>query len=139
MSWYNGYNAGGNPNYVSEWYGPDILTYSAGQVVRGGSFDIANAPLLSPTTAITVGLPIVFHWARRAATPSDSYRILLMGTADASYWQSPPLGYAGSYTLTKLPSGFTPGTKYAWMIEIDTNDGEGFSQEARIITFSGGN
>jgi hypothetical protein len=124
---------------VSEWYGPDIFTYTAGQVVQGGSFDIANTPLLSPSDAITVGLPVVFRWAPRVATPSDSYRISLWGTSDNTVWQSPPLGYVGSYTLTSLPVSLTLGTQYAWFIEIDTNDGKGFSQESRIITFSSGN
>ncbi len=136
VKWYNGYNSSGNPNYVSEWHGPDILTYTAGQIVRGGSFDIANTLLLSPTNATTVGLPAIFRWARRAATPSDSYRVLLMGTTDASYWQSPLLGYVESYTLTNLPSNFTAGTRYAWLIEINTSDGMGFSHEGRTITFS---
>ena len=129
-------NGGGNPNYVSTWSAPDILAYTAGQVVMGGSFDIANTPLLSPTDAVTTGLPVVFHWTPRAATPSDSYRIIMFNPADESTWQSPALGYVDSYTLNSLPSGLTTGVSYVWNIAIQTSNGTGDSQEFRHVTFA---
>ncbi len=138
VSWYNGYHNSVNPNYLHVWWGPDIVTYTAGQIVPGGNFDIANTFLLSPTDAVTVGLPIVFSWTQRTATPSDNYRVALLRITDGAYWESPSLGYVGSFTLTSLPSGFTTGATYQWMLKVDNADGYGFSQESRTFTISNG-
>ncbi len=126
--------------YLSVWWGPDILTYTTGQTISGGSFDIANIPLLSPSSAITIGLPVVFKWTPRTATPSDSYHIVMWNiNNDSISWQSPPLGYVGSYTMTTLPNNFTTGVRYAWLVEVSNNGGTGDSQETRVITFSSSN
>ncbi len=128
-----------NPNYLLAWWGPDIRTYAAGQTIFGGSFDLANIPLLAPSTAITAGLPVVFKWTPRVATPSDSYHIVMWPLADDTiFWQSPPLGYVGSYTMTTLPNNFTTGARYAWLVEVSNSGSSGDSQETRLITFSSG-
>ena len=128
----------GNPSYLGVATGPDILSYTAGQTMPGGTFDVADVPLLEPTDGITTGLPVVFRWTPRVIGPSDSYQVSIWNANDESiYFLSPFLGHVGSYTLRSLPANFTPGT-YAWLILFRTSTGyRGASFETRLITFPG--
>ena len=106
-----------------------------------GNFDIADIPLVSPSSGATVGLPQTFQWTRRTASPTDSYELNLYDYVDFNpwWWTAPPLGYVNSYTLNSLPTGFTSGTTYAWYVAAYSPDGGyGESYYSYQVTFSGG-
>ncbi|MGD2165247.1 MAG: hypothetical protein PVH50_06940 [Anaerolineae bacterium] len=126
-------------SYLSFWRGFDIISYTAGDSVAGGDFDIANILLVSPSDQVTVTLPYTFEWQRRTATTSDSYDFYLFdyGDGDPSYF-SGPLGYVSGYSLGSLPSGFSTGTEYGWMAWVHGPEGGyGGSYYYRFVTFSG--
>ncbi len=130
-----------NSNYLAIWGSFDITSYTAGDSVAGGDFDIANIPLASPSHGATVALPYTFQWTRRTATSSDSYEFNLYdpGDYDPWWWTDPSLGYVGSYTLSSLPSGFSTGTEYGWNVWVYAPDGGwGISYYYRTVTFSSG-
>lgn len=134
VAFYN-YYLSGNPNYLTAAGGPDILSYTSGQTVAGGTFDVANVSLLEPTDAITIEAPFVFRWTPRTIDLSDSYQLSLWNASDESiYFYSPLLGHVGSYTLTSLPANFPPGT-YAWQVLLHSSTGWGTSFETRLVTF----
>jgi hypothetical protein len=126
----------GNPNYVYRWYGPDITAYTAGTAAPGGSNDIANIQLRSPSADTTVSLPAQFEWQRRGLHPED-YQLVLF--SPSTQWKTPLLGDVGSYPLLGLPPGFSPGVRYGWYVDAYTSaDGHVRSYYYRGITFSAG-
>ena len=123
--------------YLSWWDSFDIFTYTAGQVVAGGDFDVADVTLLAPADISTVTLPLNFQWVPRAATPSDSYQVGLMRQT-GEQWYSEHLGYVNSYTLTTPPPGFIAGIHYAWGVWVTSpNGGSGLSRAGNTFTVGG--
>jgi uncharacterized repeat protein (TIGR01451 family) len=108
---------------LSAWFTRDLTTFQAGSQVNIGEFDLADITLKSPNPGATLKLPINFQWGRRTATPSDSYQLELFDPNGQSDVFSPPLGYVGSYTMSSLPSGFTPSTEYGWAVWVNSPDG----------------
>ncbi len=130
---------GNDSRYLSWWDSFSIYTYTAGQMMAGGDFDIADVTLLSPDNAITVTLPLKFEWAPRLATPADSYQVGLVNYDTGDHWYSAQLGYASSYTLTTPPPGFTSGVQYAWGIWVTSPaGGSGLSRQGRTFTVGSG-
>lgn len=131
-----------NPNYLGFWACHNINSYTAGENVAGGNFDIADVPLVSPANGATVALPYTFQWIRRSATPSDDYEFDLYDPADYDpyWWTDPTSGYVSSYTLNGFPSGegFVTGVPYEWEIWVYGPDGHGISYQYRSVTFSSG-
>jgi uncharacterized repeat protein (TIGR01451 family) len=119
-----------------------LTTYTAGTSVAIGDFDIANIPLVSPSSGAIVSLPQTFQWTRRSATTTDSYEFDLFNPGNPPnytpvWWTYPPLGYVSSYSLNSLPSGFSPGVQYGWFIAVYSPDGGyGESFYYRPVTFS---
>ena len=74
-------------DYVSNWWGPEIETYTSGQTVHGGDFDIADIDLQAPATGSTVTLPATFSWINRNIA-DENYELWLFDpdTSDAWYW-----------------------------------------------------
>lgn len=136
--YYVRYRNSTNPNYVSSWSTRLVTSSTDGYEVSIGDFDIANIQLHSPASGAYPSLPLAFQWARRSATPSDSYEFNLLDPADGSpWWWSPPQGYVNTYTLTGLPAGFTVGTWYIWFVGVYSPDGGyGESYYARTVRFS---
>jgi len=121
------------PGRLWSWNTWSIRSYTAGSIVDGGDFDIADIALVFPADGATVSLPQMFYWTPRPATPADDYEFDLF---DGDWWWTDPLGYAGDYTLNSLPSGFEPGTQYWWQVCVYGEDGYGWSYEARSLIFS---
>ncbi len=116
--------------HLSRW----LLSYTAGDTVNIGSFDMGNIEL--KPTAGTVTLPYTFEWTKRTATPTDSYRFELHGDNPQLYFQSPNLGYADSFTLNELPQGANYGVSYSWSVAVfDPDGGYGVSFEFPYVTF----
>ncbi len=121
------------------WSTRQLTAYKPGDSVSMGDFDVANIELKSPASGATVALPYTFQWAVRSATPTDSYEFNLVepNTGEPWFWTDPPLGYTGSYILSKLPAGFSTGTTYIWYMWVyDTNGGYGISYWSYYVRFS---
>ena len=113
------YTNGSNSNYVSGWYNPDINSYSAGDSVAGGDFDIANVALLSPTNGYSSTLPITFQWAMRGIS-GDTYRWVMFDLGTGGGWITGDLGAVDKFTITALPSDANYGQQYGWYVAVYT-------------------
>jgi hypothetical protein len=132
----------GVDNTRLSFWGTRVLTsYTTGNCVGIGDFDLANIPLVSPANAATVSPPQTFSWTPRSATPADSYEFDLFNPSNpptyTPAWWTSPLGYVSSYSLNSLLSGFNVGTPYGWFMAVYSPDGGyGESFYYRQITFS---
>jgi hypothetical protein len=121
------------------WQTRSLVTYTTGSQVLLGNFDIGDIKLVSPSSPITVTLPVAFTWQTRSASPSDSYEFDLYEPQSGSpyFYTQPPLGYLGSYQLKSLPSGFLANTRYVWEVWVYSPDkGFGISLESRPVAFT---
>jgi hypothetical protein len=121
------------------WQTRSLVTYTLGSQALLGNFDISDIKLSSPSSSITVTLPVAFAWQVRSANPSDSYEYDLYEPQSGSpyFYTQPPLGYVGSYRLNSLPNGFFANTRYVWEIWAYSPDKAfGISLEARPIAFT---
>ena len=89
-------------DYVSNWYGPKIISHTPGTEQPGGDFDVANIVLLAPAHGATLPFPIQFSWQRRAIA-GDSYRWEMVNPDNGDYWLTGDLGDIGNVTLSALP------------------------------------
>lgn len=130
-------NTANDARFISTWRCSGIYTYTAGQVLAGGDIELANMVYLSPANNANVGLPVVFRWQPRVGAPTDNYMFELHMLADPwGVFQSPRLGYSGTYTLTTLPAGFTTGTQYGWYIWIfGPGESVGYTNQYGSVTF----
>lgn len=125
-----------DPRYLYDWYGPDITSYTAGESVPGGDFDIANVELLSPDSGAVVTLPTTFTWRRRGLA-GDSYGWSLFDPAGDDWWWTGDLGDVSGFTLTGLPEGATYGKEYGWDVWVFRGpDSYGSSFYYHAVTFS---
>ena len=106
-----------NPDFVYFWYGPIIDSFKKGDVVFGGSFDIADMPLKSPASGTTATLPVNFRWEKRGL-PGDTYRLVVIDLAEDVFWRTFDLGDVDSFTLNGLAPDMVFGKQYAWYIEV---------------------
>jgi hypothetical protein len=131
-------NSGMGDNYLWNWLGPDITSYTAGSVVHGGDFDIANVSLVEPPHDVTRALPITFRWARREL-PGDTYRLRFYDPDISFDWTSNDLGDTDSYTLESLPSGMEYGHPYRWTVWVYHGSYSfGLAYYYSLITFAAG-
>lgn len=124
QAYYVRYLNSGISQHLSFWNTRALTSYTSGDYVEIGRFDLANITLTSPTHNSTIGLPWQFEWNMRPNTPSDSYEFNVFDYTDWSpWWWSPPQGYRGNYTLNGIPPGFSPNTEYCWTIGVYSPDG----------------
>jgi hypothetical protein len=126
----------GDPRYLSNWYGPDILSYTAGDSVDGGDFDIANVDLSLPCSGAKVLLPIGFSWQPRQLV-TDTYRLLLSSPVTWDVvWESADLGTLGGFGFDSLPPGLVQDQAYDWQVNVySASNGFGSSFARPQITF----
>jgi len=131
-------NTASTPGNLWAWSSRTINTYSSGEYIEAGDFDIADIVLLSPNDGVTIELPTRFQWMRRPVTTSDSYEFDVYDPTDYSpWWWTAPLGYTDSYTLSTL-TGFNTVIPYAWEVRVLSPDGGfGISFHYRLVTFTG--
>ncbi len=122
------------------WWTPLLAPYVADSSVVMATFDIADAPLVSPTTGSTISLPYTFQWTKRAASPTDSYKVYIYEPGTQNSFTSAPLGYTDSYQLESLPVGFSPDPACRWVLWIYGPDGGSGRSGLRVdsITISDG-
>lgn len=127
-----------DPNYVSDWWLPEITSYTAGQSVHGGDFDLKNIPLVSPPDDAARALPVTFQWLTRGIA-GDSYRFKMFDPNSDKAWSSNDLGAASSFTLGSVPPGGSAGVPYIWYVRAHQGENSyGDSFEARFITLLNG-
>lgn len=129
----------GNPNYLFWWSTQVLDSYAQGTNVTLGNFDIANILLLSPPSAVANTLPSTFQWASRPFSPQDSYEFNIFYVDNPSYyWYTPPLGYANTFTLNRIPPNY-PGINCleGWYLAVWSPDGGyGIPYYYRTVWFS---
>jgi hypothetical protein len=106
-----------NPDYVYFWYGPFIDSFTKGDNVFGGSFDIADVPLKSPESGVVRTFPVVFRWEKRGL-PGDRYRLVIIDYDEDVYWRTVDLGDVNSFTMNGLAPGMAFNKQYSWYIEV---------------------
>ena len=132
-------NQYGDPDKLWTWRTRVITSYSNGDDINIGNFDLANIPLVNPIDQTVVSLPFTFQWGVRTATPSDSYELNLFDPDDGDpyFYNNPPLGYVNHFVLGGLPTGFKVNTPYVWDVWVYGPDGGlGVSYEAYWVVFS---
>ncbi len=127
------------PAYVFIWFGPDIPSYTAGQVLDAGTINIATVPLVSPSPGATVSIPATFTWTKRTTT--DWYRLGLFAADTGSGWLMPTVQYNDSYTLQSVAplTGFQFNKDYIWTVRVyDSTDTSSYGEafEDRHVTFT---
>ena len=122
------WNDSHDERYLLVWDGREITSYTAGDTVSGGNFDLANIPLVSPAEGATVTIPVTFSWDARWIG-GDEYE-WLMKDPDEPYVlaSSGSLGTNTEYTLESPPAGLEYGREYIWYIEVlNSDNGYGLS------------
>ena len=117
-----------DPGHVYFWYGPILEEYSKGDKAFGGSFDIADVPLVSPDSGAEAALPVTLSWEKRDL-PGETYRLVIIDFDEDVYWRTFDLGNVSSYTLNSLAPGMKFNRQYAWYVEVymgPDNFGESF-------------
>jgi hypothetical protein len=116
------------------WRTTSITSYTQGQSVEMGEFDIANAALVSPPNGM-VALPATFQWNVRPASPGDSYQVKLLQYGGASF-ESLMLGYVNTYELTSLPPTLSTNVEIRYYVWVYSPDGGSGASNFYVITFS---
>jgi hypothetical protein len=129
-------NTANDTRFLASWQSTSVYTYTAGQVLPGGDFEIAEMAYLSPANGANVGLPVTFQWQPRVGASTDTYLLELFKPNESLLFRTPRLGYIGSYTLNSLPTGFTTGVQYGWYVWIyGPGDSYGFTNQYGWVTF----
>jgi hypothetical protein len=103
------------------WVSRPLDTYTSGQAVWVGPYDIGDIELIVPPYGATISTPYTFRWTPRPASLTDSYELDMYGE-NYEDWVSPWLGYVGEYTLNQRPGGFVPGPPYYWEVWVKAPD-----------------
>lgn len=72
-------NSDNNPNRLRSWATRELSSYTLGDVVNIGDFDLGGVSLIAPQPNAVVSFPVTFRWTRRANVPSDSYSPCIWG------------------------------------------------------------
>jgi len=136
QKYYVRYANDGDNTRVDFWYGPDITSYTNGENVQGGDFDIEDIELLSPSPGATERLPIMFQWRRRGNS-GESYRLYIFDPDSDDRWRTNSLGDVDGVTLGELPEGAQYGKEYGWYMRVyQGEDSYGKSYYYSTVTFS---
>jgi hypothetical protein len=119
------------------------VSYTFGDVVELGTFDIGDVPLVTPTTGTVVHFPASFQWRRRPNLPADNYEVCLTGGMTIIPILMPDFvcyggaGYGNQLIIDTPFDGIDYGYTYFWyMVVPDNTGGVGVSQGEATITFA---
>jgi hypothetical protein len=143
--YYFSYGSNNVAGRLAWWKTKTISTYTQGQNVNIGNFDIADVALSSPPRDASQALPLTFSWIRRAISRSDSYLLKIedydpIAVSYTDKFTSPNLGYVNHFIFqtSNWPSGMVVDHVYFWFVMIVAPDtGTGASSLMRTITFTG--
>lgn len=122
---------------LSFWDTKLLTTYTMREEVTIGSFDVADVVLVSPLPGAVSPLPVAFNWTKRANSPTDSHKLEFYTASSFAFaYESSPLGYVSTFSLTSLPPSLAFGTQYCWFLEVGSPDGgTGWSYWCNYLTF----
>ena len=149
---YDGYNPlEVTPGRLAWWKTKLISSYSSGQKVNIGNFDIADIALIAPVKGDPMPLPVTFQWIRRTLTINDSYHLKIELYVPASVPPAPPtpamyiekytsssLGYVSSFSFLPADwqSSMEYGVAYTWFVVVEAPDSaSGANHDLQRITF----
>jgi hypothetical protein len=126
------------PDSLLLWRTQVIQSYTTNQVFNIGDFDIGDVALVSPNSIDPLPLPVTFIWTKRSRVPSDSYIFYIYSTTYVKKYETPPLGYVSSITLSQndLPPEIITNTQYIWYLTIQgPNDAYGMISMPKYVMF----
>ena len=105
------------PGYLWSWSGNRIASYTAGQSVAGGDFDVADVLLASPDDGASVTLPAEFCWIPRGIA-GDNYRLVFWHPDTDGMAASDFMGDSSCVTISGLPEDWPSGVAYLWWVRV---------------------
>ena len=122
-------NATSAPGRLVGWDSRTIDSYTQGDVVNLGTFDIGGIALLAPAPGVVVHFPVTFQWTPRHNAPSDSYDVCVAGglfipklnPSDLVCFGS--LGYTNQVVMAGPFDGIDYGYGYVWYAIVPDNTG----------------
>jgi hypothetical protein len=110
-----------DPSRLGYWATKELASYSASVGGSVAAFDIADIGLDGPANDAELGLPIVFSWFVRSATPNDNYVQILYDPIDDGVYYTNPLGQVSAYTAYGVPY---VDQWYTWWVGVYANNAE---------------
>lgn len=136
-------NSDNNPARLAQWQTRILDSYTFGDVVNIGNFDIGNVRLTSPFSGTVVGFPTTFRWLRRGFSASDSYNPCIFGGFFVHPVLPPdvigcgqPLGYVDHFTLPSPFAGIDYDFYYTWRVQISSPDGGKGETHENVFRFA---
>ena len=129
-----------DPARLVVWFSRDITAYTAGSNADGGSFDIADVELLTPSDEATVALPTTFTWSRRGVA-GDRYSVGFASEGGEELCYS-DLSDQTSLIVNdafRLDCDMSFNTPYEWYVYVANGDfttGFGYSYYYQIVRFA---
>ncbi len=144
--------AGGNSaddTLLYRWYGTTLTSYTGGSA-DGGTFDIGEVLLQTPSDGITATLPLTFTWLARPAVTGENYAWTLFDLDTGNTICEAAPAPATSFELTEAffqteCTGIVPGNEYGWFVwaingsDFESAAGYGDSYYVGVLTFDNGN
>jgi hypothetical protein len=126
--------AASTPGRLASWSSRTITSYTQGDIVNLGNFDIGGIALLTPTSGATVHFPVTFQWTPRRNVPADQYNVCVAGGMFIPKLNPGdliclgPSGYTNQVIMDKPFDGIDYGYGYQWYVEVpDDTGGTGYS------------
>jgi hypothetical protein len=122
------------PNRLVSWNSRTIDSYTQGDFVNLGNFDIGDITPLTPTVNAAVHFPVTFRWVPRRNVPTDNYNVCVSGGLfipkfdPGDFICLGPGGYTDQVTMSDPFTGIDYGYDYQWYVEVsDDTGGAGYS------------
>ena len=122
-------NAAATPNRLAGWNSRTIDTYTQGDLVNLGNFDIGGVTLLTPTAGSVAHFPVTFQWIPRHNVPADNYNVCVSGGMiipkldPGDFVCLGPFAYTHQVTMSEPFPGIDYGYDYAWYMTVPDNTG----------------
>jgi hypothetical protein len=117
------------PNRLVSWNSRTIDSYTQGDFVNLGNFDIGDISPLTPAANAAVHFPVTFSWVPRRNVPTDNYNVCVSGGQfipkidPGDFICLGPGGYTDQVTLHDPFAGIDYGYDYQWYVEVSDNTG----------------
>ena len=133
-------NDGTVPGRLSGWNSRTIVSYTLGDDVELGTFDIGDMTAVTPTSGAVLHFPATFQWQPRRNLPTDNYTVCLTGGMSIPPVLMPDLvcygglGYSNQLVIDAPFDGIDYGYSYTWFVTVpDETGGVGTSLGGWII------
>ena len=123
------------PNRLDYWESRVIDSYTEGDIVNLGNFDIGAITLLTPPAGSDVHFPVTFQWIPRHNVPTDNYNVCVFGGMIIPKYDPGdfvclgPFAYTNQVTMADPFIGIDYGYGYNWYVSVpDETGGVGYSR-----------